>query len=112
MLSEFDLRGYSVSIRAYSELKSYFTKPIMKIDPYSAIVRHNESLYSFLILKRQIHLMYDAICEPELMEKVFQSRINYCLKDNYLSLKNMYDIYNGYETPHIQSEYTLFLRHF
>ena len=65
---------------------------------YDAVSRHNDRYYRafsylmrtsfakignftiFLILKRQIHLMYDSICNCELMDKLFGPRVNYCLK--------------------------------
>jgi len=40
--------------------------------------------------------MYDSICNTELMEKLFGNKVNYCLKENLFSLKNLYDIYNGH----------------
>jgi hypothetical protein len=46
------------------------------------------------------------------MEKLFGSRINYCLKRNLFSLKNLYDIYNGHEKPHIEGEYGILVKHF
>lgn len=46
--------------------------------------------------------MYDTICNSELVDKMFGNKINYCLKDNHFSLKNLYDIYNGLEISNFQ----------
>jgi hypothetical protein len=59
-------------------------------------VKNNKILYEFLILKRQIHLMYDSICDLELMEPLMKKKLNYCVRPNLFSLKNLYDIYNGH----------------
>ena len=40
--------------------------------------------------------MYDSICDLELMEPLLKKKLNYCLKQNLFSLKNLYDIYNGH----------------
>jgi hypothetical protein len=52
-------------------------------------------------MKRQLHLMYDSICNPDFMNKTFGKKINYVLKRNLFSLKNLYDIYNGHEFAQI-----------
>lgn len=59
----FDLRGYAVCRKAYIEIKSYYEKPIIEMKNESVLVRQNKLLYDFLVLKRQIHLMYDSICD-------------------------------------------------
>ena len=45
--------------------------------------------------------MYDSICNPDFMNKTFGKKINYVLKRNLFSLKNLYDIYNGHEFAQI-----------
>ncbi len=70
--------------------------PIIELRHDEKVVFEHKILYDFLVLKRQLHLMYDSICNTEYMEKTFTKRINYCLKKNLFSLKNLYDIYNGH----------------
>lgn len=76
------------------------------------VVKKSQVLYNFLILKRQMHLMYDSICDLELIEPLLKKRLNYCLKINLFSLKNLYDIYNGHEGPSLQREYDIISSHF
>jgi len=95
-IESFDLRGYPVSRKAYIEIKSYYEKPIIEIKNESQLVKQSKLLYDFLVIKRQIHLMYDSICDLELMEPLLKKKLNYCLKQNLFSLKNLYDIYNGH----------------
>lgn len=45
--------------------------------------------------------MYDSICNTEFIERLLGSRINYCLKQNIFSLKNLYDIYNSQEEVYL-----------
>ncbi len=40
--------------------------------------------------------MYDSICNLDLMEPLMKKKLNYCVKPNLFSLKNLYDIYNGH----------------
>lgn len=96
-LESFDLRGYNVCQAAFLEIKSLEERPILKINNESQIVETNQKLFNFLILKREIHLMYDSICNTEFIERLLKHKLNYCLQINLFSLKNLYDIYNGQE---------------
>jgi hypothetical protein len=109
---EFDLRGYNVSKTGYERIKRYFEKPIIEIGYSDPVVKRNKRFYEFLILRRQVHLMYDSICNSELMDKMLKGRLNYCLQQNLFSLKNLYDIYNGHEGPHLENEFTILSKHF
>jgi hypothetical protein len=109
---DFDLRGYNVSKAGYERIKRYFEKAIIEIGYEDAVVKRNRRLYEFLILRRQVHLMYDSICNSELMDKMLRGRLNYCLRQNLFSLKNLYDIYNGHETPALEREFAILAKHF
>ena len=101
-LRDFDLRGYSVCKKAQAELRSFYEKPILEIKHDSDLVKKSKRLYEFLVIKRQIHLIYDSICNLDLIEPLLKEKLNYCLKMNLFSLKNLYDIYNGQESPKLQ----------
>lgn len=94
-MESFDLRGYSVCKKSFIEIKSLYERPIIQINNEANIVKNNAKLFNFLILKRQLHLMYDSICNTEFIERLLGDRINYCLKLNLFSLKNLYDVYNS-----------------
>jgi len=47
------------------------------------------------VVKREIHLIYDMICDEKLIENLLQDRINLVLKENLFSLKNLCEIYDG-----------------
>lgn len=61
----------------------------------SAVIQKSRELFEFLVVKRQIHLMYDSICNIELIQKVLNKKLNYCLKKNLFSLHNLYSVYMG-----------------
>ena len=71
-LEEFDLRGYTVCKKAQAELKSFFDKPIIEIKSDNPIVKKSKKLYDFLVIKRQIHLIYDSICNLDLIEPLLK----------------------------------------
>ena len=62
-------------------------------------------------MKRQIHIIYDFICDTNLIDDIILDKINLVLKENIFSLKNLYDIYNGILTPYLEKTYKLLIRH-
>ena len=86
--------------------------PLIEINYDEKIVYENKPLYDFLVLKRQLHLMYDSICNIDFMERTFPKRLHYFLKKNIFSLKNLYNVYNGHETPQIEKDFAILQRHF
>lgn len=75
-------------------------------------MKKSQKIYEFLVVKKQVHLIYDSICNLDLVEPLLKDKLNYCLKINLFSLKNLYDIYNGQETNKMQREYDILSRHF
>lgn len=55
----------------------------------------NKKMFDFMVKKRSLHLIYDMICNPFLVEDLIQDNKNLLLKMNLFSLKNFYDIKNG-----------------
>jgi len=47
------------------------------------------------VFKREIHLIYNMICEEKLVENMLQDKINLVLKENIFSLKNLCEINDG-----------------
>ena len=111
-VEEFDLRGYPVCKTAYAELKSYYQKCLVEIPRDSPVVKQSQRLYDFLVLKRQVHLIYDSICNLDLIHPLLKSKLNYCLQINLFSMKNLYDIYNGQESLSLERDYEILSKHF
>ncbi|CAD8143207.1 unnamed protein product [Paramecium pentaurelia] len=110
-LDSFDLRHYKVSKLAQSEIDKLYDLPILEITPTSKLLQLNKTLFEFLVLKRQIHLLYDMICDPKLVQTLLEKRMNLCLKRNCFSLKDLYEIYNGSLTKVIQGYYVILYKH-
>lgn len=87
-------------------------KPLIEIHRDNPVIKKSQRLYDFLVLKRQIHLIYDSICNLDLIEPIIKNKLNYCLQKNIFSMKNLYDIYNGQETLSLQKDYEILSRHF
>ncbi|KAM3146014.1 hypothetical protein pb186bvf_002007 [Paramecium bursaria] len=110
-LQEFDLRHYKVSKIGEMEIERYYKHPIIEIEERSKLVQHNKSLFEFLVMKRQLHLMYDTICDPKLMQGLLENRMNLCLKQNLFSLKDLYEIYNGSLYKILMGYYAILIKH-
>jgi hypothetical protein len=58
-----------------------------------------------------MHLVFDIICDPNIVISLLEKRINLCLKPNILSLKNLFEISNGSLTKMIEGFYSIIVRH-
>ena len=58
-----------------------------------------------------MHLLYDMICDPNLVQSLLEGRINLCLKKNIFSLKNLYEIYNGSLYKLLEGYYNILCKH-
>jgi hypothetical protein len=63
-LENFDLKGYGVSKENKRKADLLRDRPIITIENNHRIVAENERLFRFLVLRRELHLMYDLICDP------------------------------------------------
>lgn len=88
----FDLKHYKVSKQAQLEIEQKMEVPLLEIASDSNLLVQNKSLFEFMVLKRQLHLMYDMICDPKLMQALLAKRMNLCLKKNLFSLKDLYEV--------------------
>jgi hypothetical protein len=62
-------------------------------------------------VKRQLHLVFDIICDPNIIFQLLEKRVNLCLKQNIFSLKNLYDISNGSLMKLVEGCYSIIVRH-
>lgn len=47
------------------------------------------------VLKREVHLIYNMICDEKLVESMLPDRLNLVLKENIFSLRNLCEIHDG-----------------
>ena len=95
------MRGYTVCKKAFNDIHAYYDKAVIEIPLDALVIQRSRILFEFLVVKRQIHLMYDSICNIELMEGVLRKKLNYCLKQNLFSLHNLYNVYNNTELANL-----------
>jgi hypothetical protein len=111
VLEKWDFKAYPVCKQAQEELDKLYTKYILKIELTMDIVKKNKVLYDCLVMKRQLHLIFDMICQTSFIFDFLQSDGNLLLKINLFSLRNLYDIYNGSMYKHMEIWYTNLSRH-
>jgi len=61
--------------------------------------------------KRELHLIYDMICESIYVLDIIGNRQNLLLKKNLFSLKNLQEIYDGSLLQVIERAVTLLRKH-
>lgn len=112
VIESFDFRVFKVCKRAKIELDSNYTKPLLKVDPNNKLVAGRADLYNCLVLKRQMHLIYDMICDPKyIQESLPESLHHLVIKEYLLSLKNLYDIYDGSLLPILEKAFAVLSFH-
>ena len=95
VLEEFDLSLYTVSNNVAIELESFYDKPSLELPINSAAVKKNQNLTQFIILQRELHLLYDSICRPSIVADLMPNYLNLLLKKHLLSVKNFVEIESG-----------------
>ena len=95
VLEEFDLKLYTVSNNVAVELESFYDKPTLELSHSSSIVKKNANISVYIILQRELHLLYDTICRPSIVADLMPNYLNLLLKKNMLSVKNFVEIESG-----------------
>ena len=95
IIKEFDFSLHDISKEGLQEVKDLLSKPIIKLPYENEIVLKHEELYEFLILRRQLHLIFEAMCNADLMKILLETRLNLILRENLFSLQNLIDIHKG-----------------
>ncbi len=95
VLEEMDLDVYTVCNNVAAELENSYDKPTLELLPSSNIVKKHSNLQVFLLLKKELHLLYDSICRPSIVSDLMPSYLNLLLKKNLLSVKNFIEINQG-----------------
>lgn len=106
----FDLGSYKVSKSAFNELNKLYDIPNIVIEYSDKIVHENVKLFEFLIVRRQIHLVYDTICNPYIMHDITKN-MHLLLQKNLFSLHNLIDIARGTLKKNLEHTYSLALTH-
>lgn len=62
-------------------------------------------------MKRQLHLMFDMICESPYVLDLLGANANLLLKQNLFSMKNLSEIKNGTMTRYMEKCYAMLTSH-
>jgi hypothetical protein len=63
------------------------------------------------VLKRQFHLLYDIICDTNIIYQLLEGRVNLCLRENIFSLKNLSDLKSGTLIKMMEGFYAILMKH-
>ena len=107
----FDVNSFPVSKRAYDKIKKIYYRPIIVFKRDSPFKKIQNMSY-FLLLRKQIHLIFEAICTPALVLKEFERLEHLLVKEVYLSLHNIEEIINQKLIHLLESESARFTQHF
>lgn len=105
------MNTYKVSKRGFAAIKAVYNIPIVEIKrPEDApnITNFNK----FTILRKEIHLMYDCICKPEMIAEIFETRENILIKQILLSMRDLDEIHNEKLVVILEEEISKFNQHF
>lgn len=88
-----------------------YNTPIIEIKrPEDAPLINNFN--RFTILRKELHLMYDSICKPEMIAEIFEGRENLLVKQILLSMRDYEEIHNDKLLIILEDEITKFNQHF
>jgi len=109
--NEFDFKLYHVCRKARDEMKICYNKPCILIGLDSKLLRTSKTFYDALVMKRQLHLIFDMICESSVVLDLVGDNANLLLKENLFSLKNLSEINNGAMDRYMQKMYNMLNGH-
>lgn len=66
----------------------------------------------FTIMRKELHLMYDCICNPETIAEIFEGRENLLIKQILLSMRDLEEIHNDKLNVILEDEIGKFDQHF
>lgn len=112
ILEEFDTTKYPICSNVVTELQDRFDKPNLELEDNSTIVRKFPILTEFLLLKKELHLLFDSICRPSILTDLMPSHTNLLLKKNILSIKNFVEISENLLPAKMRDWLRIFRDHF
>lgn len=109
---DFDLKPYTVSAAIAAELEANYDRPILEIPTDSIMIKKYPSFSNFLLLRLELHLLYDSICRPSIVADLMPGYLNLLLKQVLLSVKNMTEIKAGTLQEKLKTWLVQFKEHF
>jgi len=109
--NNFDFKLYHVCRKAREEMKRCYNIPNILITLDSKLLSKSKTFYDALVMKRQLHLIFDMICESSAALDLIGDNANLLLKENLFSLKNLSEINSGAMERYMQKMYTMLNGH-
>ena len=88
IITECDFGFYFVSKRAYEKIQQNFFLPFIKLQNHQNLKKNRNFSY-FLILRKEIHLIFESICKKKIVFNQFEKIEHLLTKEIYLSLQNI-----------------------
>eukprot|EP01017_Pseudomicrothorax_dubius_P044287 TRINITY_DN7473_c0_g1_i1.p1 TRINITY_DN7473_c0_g1~~TRINITY_DN7473_c0_g1_i1.p1 ORF type:complete len:398 (+),score=58.25 TRINITY_DN7473_c0_g1_i1:69-1262(+) len=112
VIEKFSFKTFKVSIDAKQELDELYPKPILFIDVNNPMFVKTPALYDCLLMKRQLHLIYDMICDITYVHDLLQgTNLHLVLKEPWLSMKNLFEVYNGGFILYLEKCFNFLVKH-
>jgi len=105
------MKTYKVSKRGFAAIRNMYNIPLIEIkkpDDAPSIKSFNR----FTIMRKELHLMYDCICKPEMIAEIFEGRDNMLIKQILLSIRDFEEIHNDKLIIILEDEISKFNQHF
>lgn len=105
------MNTYKVSRKGFDAIKSMYNIPLIEIrkpEDAPSIKNFNR----FTIMRKELHLMYDCICKPDMIAEIFEGRENLLIKQILLSMRDFEEIHNEKLNVILEEEINKFNQHF
>ena len=102
---------HRISRKGLEKIQKIYNVPFFKILSKEDVPQL-ENFKKFSLLRKQLHLMFDSICQPEMLLEVFADHENLLLKDIQLSLRDFEEISNRKLVDILEIEIDKFDQHF
>ena len=100
-----------MSRKAHEKIKEAYFYPFFKFGNHPGL-RKNQTFTYFLILRKEMHLIFEAICKKKIIFNRFEKMEHLLVKEIFLSLQNIENVLN-YRLVHIlEDERSRFRDHF
>lgn len=110
-MADCDFSSYFVSRKAMAKIKEAHFAPFIELRNHPNL-RKNKTISHFLVLRKEMHLVFEAICKRKLIFNQFEKMEHLLAKDIFVSLQNIEEILNFKLVHLLEEERGKFREHF
>ena len=107
----YDTTTYSVSKRAFAKIKKLYYRPIFQLKR-SATLKTIPNMSYFLLLRKEVHLIFESICHKPLVMREFDKLEHLLVREVYISLHDVEEIVSLKLVHLLENECIRFTQHF